>query len=191
MNSVDAVLLHRAEELLGFHGKDIYQSLLALKENGLTKKIGISIYSPEILSNIVPKYQFDIVQAPLNVFDRRIFSSGWAQKLSDSGVSIVARSIFLQGILLLKYDNLPKYFANWKKHFDIWYDFLEENNISALEASLNFVAQFPQVKKLIIGIESAEQFTEIITASENPIKAECDQLESDDLELISPLHWKT
>ena len=75
-SSIETILLHRPEELLSSFGDDIYKSLLKLKDNGLANRIGISIYSPEFLGAIIPKYHFDVIQVPINIFDRRIISSG-------------------------------------------------------------------------------------------------------------------
>ena len=50
LSCVDAVLLHRPEELLGSHGDAIFGALNGLKDKGLVRRIGISIYSPEILN---------------------------------------------------------------------------------------------------------------------------------------------
>ena len=109
-SSIETILLHRPEELLSSFGDDIYKSLLKLKDNGLANRIGISIYSPEFLGAIIPKYHFDVIQVPINIFDRRIISSGWLNKLCEMSTSIIARSVFLQGILLSELDELPAYF---------------------------------------------------------------------------------
>lgn len=189
VSSVNTILLHRPEELLGIHGDAIFNALLGLKDKGLTQKIGISIYSPDILDDIFDKYQFDVVQVPLNIFDRRIITSGWLQTLAESGVSVIARSVFLQGILLSNFNDLPSYFHNWASNFEAWTDFYQRNCLSALEASLQFVAQVPEIEKIIIGVESERQFSEIIKALESPIEIESNYLAANDIGLISPIHW--
>ena len=65
------VLLHKADDLLGSNGDEIYEALNKLKpEKSL--KIGISIYDFQILNKILDRYDIDIVQAPFNLFDRRL-----------------------------------------------------------------------------------------------------------------------
>ena len=46
----------------------------------------------------MPHYDFDVIQCPYNILDRRIISSGWYDKLKK-GIEIHVRSIFLQGLL--------------------------------------------------------------------------------------------
>jgi hypothetical protein len=189
MSRIDTVLLHRPEELISSYGVTIYNALHKLKDEGLVDRIGISIYSPELLDNIYPKYFFDVIQAPLNIFDRRIISSGWLGRLSEMGVSVIARSVFLQGILLSQVNDLPPYFSKWRPLFMQWIEFYQENGLSALEASLQFIVQVPEIDKIIVGVESEHQLTEIVRAINNPVIIEYNDLETDDLGLISPVHW--
>jgi len=189
MSRIDTVLLHRPEELLSPYGDAIYNALRKLKDSGLVDRIGISIYSPDLLNEIYPNYLFDVVQVPLNIFDRRIITSGWLRRLSEMGVSVIARSVFLQGVLLSQISDLPDYFYQWRPHFKQWMEFYQENGLSALEASLQFIAQVPEIDKIIVGIESERQLTEIVRAINNPVIIESNHLEISDLGLISPVHW--
>jgi aryl-alcohol dehydrogenase-like predicted oxidoreductase len=174
---------------LSFYGDAIYDALRKLKDRGLVNRIGISIYSPELLEDINPKYLFDVIQVPLNVFDRRIISSGWLTRLSQMGVSVIARSVFLQGILLSQVNDLPAYFSQWRPHFKQWIEFYQENGLTALEASLQFILQVPEIDKIIVGIESDRQLTEVVRAINNPVIIKSNHLETADLDLISPVHW--
>ena len=189
MSRIDTVLLHRPEELLSPYGDAIYNALRKLKDSGLVDRIGISIYSPDLLNEIYPNYLFDVVQVPLNIFDRRIITSGWLRRLSEMGVSVIARSVFLQGVLLSQISDLPDYFYQWRPHFKQWIEFYQGNGLSALEASLQFILQVPEIDKIIVGIESERQLTEIVRAINNPVIIESNHLEISDLGLISPVHW--
>lgn len=190
LSSVDTVLLHRPEDLLGVNGKKIFEALTNLKEKGLTSKIGISIYAPEILDQLYDKFFFDVVQVPLNVFDRRIISSGWLEKLSDMNISIIARSIFLQGILLSEISILPSYFHKWLPELSNWQKFCASNNISLMQGCLHFVGNIPEIEKIIIGVVSERQFEEVLTAAKQPVNFYPGGLESKDLGLISPPQWQ-
>ena len=97
---------------MGSHGTAIVKELLVLRERNIISKIGISIYSPEILEEISELCCFDIVQAPFNIFDQQLLLSGWSDKLKEIGVEIHTRSVFLQGLLLMKQASLPTYFSN-------------------------------------------------------------------------------
>ena len=189
VHQLDTVLLHRPEELLQSDGEQIYDALLSLKTDELTKNIGLSIYDPNILEPILSKYQIDIVQAPLNVFDQRLIRSGWLSKLVDRNIKIQARSIFLQGLLANPVDQLPPYFLQWKDNFLLWHEYCKNHAMTPLQGCLQFVARIPEVQNIIVGVDSEAQFVEIIKSLNWSFDGEWAQFTNDDLNLISPIHW--
>jgi len=186
-----AVLLHRPEVLLGCHGKMIIKELQTLKEQNIISKVGVSIYSPEILGEILKLMQLDIVQAPFNIFDQQILSSGWANKLRDSGTEIHTRSVFLQGLLLMQQPVLPAYFYNrWPYLFNTWFDFLNRSGNHALTAALTFALKQQWVDKVVVGVDSALQLKSLIKVERSSVSIDFPQLACDDPELINPSRWR-
>ena len=108
---------------------------------------------------------------------------------SRKNITIFARSIFLQGTLLASFVDLPEYFQPWGKEFRAWADYCLINKISPLQASLKFVSQIPEVEKIIVGIESENQLSEIIQAFKTPYITNPEHLAVNDLGLISPIQW--
>ena len=131
-------MLQNIKSLQSKNGNEIYQSIKNMKTNGLTKKIGISIYDFNLLDKILKKFKFDLVQAPLNILDRRLIQSGWLKKLKKKKIQVYVRSIFLQGVLLLKHDKLPKKLKQFKKNWKIWENWLKKNKLKPLQACLLF-----------------------------------------------------
>jgi len=97
--------------------KELYEALDFLKEKKIIYKVGLSIYDPSELDRYFNNYNFQIIQFPFNIFDRRILNSGWLNKLSKKKIELHARSIFLQGLLLYQSNKIPKKFKKWKKYF--------------------------------------------------------------------------
>ena len=77
VNKLYGLLLHRPEQLLKKNGDSLFGILQSLKEDGVVDKIGVSIYDPSELDTLCTRFQFDIVQAPFNILDRRLIDSGW------------------------------------------------------------------------------------------------------------------
>ena len=138
LDRLDSLLLHHPADLLEWRGERIYRSLLGLKKSGLVERIGVSIYSPNELDTILDNYDIDIVQAPFNVLDRRLETSGCLTRLHELGIEVHVRSVFLQGLLLLKKSEMPDRFHRWDGVWNLWHDWLKDNNITALSATLNF-----------------------------------------------------
>jgi aryl-alcohol dehydrogenase-like predicted oxidoreductase len=184
------LLLHRPEQLLEKNGDDLYKTLERLKKEGFVSKIGVSIYDPELLDILLSKFSFDLVQAPLSPFDQRVVLSGLAPRLTSLGIELHVRSIFLQGLLLMHQDRRPSYFHQWTPLWNRWHEWLQDMKITALEACLGYATSFPQVEKVIVGIESKNQLIEIIKATEMPKIKMPEYFSSDDLGLINPANWK-
>lgn len=189
VRKVYGLLLHQPEQLLGLNGNALYNALKSLKEEGLVKKIGISVYSPSELDLLTNNFHFDLVQAPFNILDRRFFITGWLQRLKDSGVEIHTRSAFLQGLLLLNRVAIPPKFLPWNGLLKKWHDWLDKNSISALQASLAFPLSFSQIDRVVVGVDSKSQLLQILSAESDSMNTHVPNLSSEDENLINPANW--
>jgi aryl-alcohol dehydrogenase-like predicted oxidoreductase len=184
-----AVMLHSTNVLSSDHARTYWNGLLELKQQGLIKKIGYSIYNPDELNNHYNNFQPDIVQAPYNVLDSRLETSGWLQRMREDSVEIHVRSIFLQGLLLMNYEQRPVYFRRWDNLWIKWHRWLETEKITALEAALWFVLKDKRITTMVIGVNSAEQLREIMCASKKNVVEKLYDFSSSDVELINPSKW--
>jgi len=184
-----AILLHRPNQLLSPKGEAIYRALQTLKDSGVIEKIGISIYSPNELEDILPRYQIDIVQAPFNIFDQRLYLSGWMDDLKKRNIEIHARSIFLQGLLLMPKNMLPTKFYKWEHELTKWGNWLENNNFSAIQACLIFALSFQKIDKVIVGVDSLRQLMQIVDSLENQPLIAFPDFHLNDEDLINPMNW--
>jgi len=190
--SVYGLLLHNPADLLGSRGNELLTSLKNLKRDGLIQKFGLSIYSPNELDSLIahnPNFLPDIVQAPLNIFDRSIETSGWLARLSEMKVEVHVRSVFLQGLLLQKPNERSLAFNRWSSMFAQFDSWSNAQQVSSLEACLDHVLSYPEVSKVIIGVTSANELKQIITAaSGNHVRAP-QSLQVTDVDLIQPMNW--
>jgi aryl-alcohol dehydrogenase-like predicted oxidoreductase len=189
VNRIYGLLLHKPEQLLDSRGPLVFSVLEQLKTDGLVEKTGISVYGPEQLDLLCPKYSFDLVQSPMNLIDRRLLLTGWLDKLQANGVETHIRSVFLQGLLLSETLKRQKYFSQWDK---VWKDFekwLSHSDLNPLQACLGYILNFEQVSKIVVGIDSPQQFLSILEAAKESAVAPPDSIASTDNRLINPSHW--
>lgn len=189
VGQVYGLLLHKSEDLLGPNAREIYRALDSLKEKGLVKKIGVSIYSPNELESLKKDFSFDLIQAPFNLIDQRLLHSGWMKKLKDNGVEIHTRSTFLQGLLLMKETDIQPKFSPWKHLWKKWHDWLDENNIYALQASLAFSLSFSEIDRVVVGADSLSQLQQIFDVIKLPLICDFPSIDCDDDYLINPSRW--
>lgn len=191
VSELEGLFLHNPLQLLSKDGKEIWDTVQSLKDEGKIKKIGFSIYNPQELDKLWGNFQADVVQAPYNILDRRIKTSGWLRKLYKNNVEIQVRSVFLQGLLLMNPIQRNNLFPKWKSTWDLMDLWLKNNNLSAIEASLGFVLSEKFLNSIIIGIESKSQLKEIIEISNKNLasKEYPESLSLIDLDLIEPFNW--
>lgn len=189
VKTVYAVLLHKPQQLLGPNDKALTQAIGQLKAEGVVQKVGVSIYAPSELDSLMNVCPIDLVQAPFNLIDQRLQSSGWLQKLHDSGVEVHTRSAFLQGLLLMPVTAIPEKFKPWQALFNTWHTWLLDNNISAAQACIGFVQAHKQIENVVVGVESVKQLEELIRWIKEASGAVWPNINCSDEHLIDPSNW--
>lgn len=183
------LLLHRSEDLLASQGGQLIHALVNLKNEESVQRIGVSIYSPDELEVVLNKIKIDLVQAPLNVVDRRMETTGWLDRLKDDGVEVHTRSAFLQGLLLIERRKVPQKFSRWSNMWDMWQEHLRELGVSPLEACLAYPLSLEQVDQVIVGVDSTKHLQDISAASSIDHAPDTSFMMSNDTNLINPSNW--
>ena len=189
VEKLNSIYFHNPMQLLNedFAEKAV-KAITRIKKEGLINQIGVSIYDPMIFEKLPILSEFDVIQAPLNIFDRRIIDSGWLERLHKEDIKVIARSVFLQGLLLMEGSERPDYFSKWDEllEYDNW---IENMNVSRVEACMQFVFSIPQIDGVIIGVDNAHQLQEISDYLKPAILEFPDNLVSNDEGLIDPNNW--
>tara|TARA_Y100000590_G_scaffold27501_1_gene30844 strand:+ start:19934 stop:20803 length:870 start_codon:yes stop_codon:yes gene_type:complete len=185
----ECLLLHDANSLLHKNGDEIYKGIRNMKINGLTRKIGVSIYDFNVLDKILRKFQFNLIQAPFNILDQRLVEKGWLKKLKKKNIEVHARSIFLQGILLLKHNQLPKKLIKLSKKLVLWENWLKKNKFSSLQVCLSFVFNQNQLDGIVVGYNNTNQLNQILKSKQIKNNFLLPNFNIKDKKLIDPRKW--
>jgi hypothetical protein len=185
--SLDALLLHRPQDLTGAQGVELYAAIESLMAEKMIHRFGVSIYSPDDLEGIIDTFEIHVVQAPLNVFDRRIL--GVTNQLSALDIEVHVRSVFLQGVLIASPQDRPHRFEPWSEHFALFDEWVRSSGLSAMACCMGFALQQPGIAKLVIGTTSAESLDEIMNSTPNSVLKVPTHLQSSVEQLIDPRFW--
>jgi aryl-alcohol dehydrogenase-like predicted oxidoreductase len=188
-SSIYGLMLHKPADLLGPHGSALRHALQDLQEHGLVEKLGISIYGPMELEELMPLVPWGLVQAPFNLVDRRLERSGWLARLKEREVEVHTRSAFLQGLLLTPSSALPPKFSPWMGLWKKWQEWQCASPYSALSTCLAFVHSFPEVDRVVVGVDGPAHLQGILAAVAEPAPSIWPELASDDEQLINPSRW--
>jgi len=188
-DSVYGVLIHNADDLLKPGAEKLFDQLQELKQAEKIVKIGVSVYDRSQLQSILDNYDIDLVQLPFNILDRRMIDSGMLAMLKDKGVEVHARSIFLQGLLLMSEKNRPDKFKRWSVLWRIWSEWLNDNQITALEAATRYTVSISEISKVLVGVDTVDQLKEIVVASSGVLPDIPPEMFTNDVDLLNPSNW--
>ena len=184
------LMLHRPEQLFGRHGKLKVATLVMLKDMDIIQNVGVSVYSPAEFTKIFSVYDFDLVQCPFSLVDRRLVSSGWLKKLKSLGVEVHVRSSFLQGLLLMPRHKIPSQFQRWNSIWDYWHEWLEASAVSPIEACLGYVLSELDIHQIVVGVDSMAQLEQIVSTTEYSSLDIFPDISTIDDNLLNPSNWK-
>ena len=125
-------------------------------------KIGFSIYNIKEFNFLKKKFKFNLIQIPINVFNREFLNSDFKKFVRQKKIEIHIRSIFLQGLLINDLKYIPNKFKIYKKYFLRWKNFCEKLDIHKIEGCLNFLSKQKLNSKYVIGFKSKNELLELL-----------------------------
>jgi len=181
------LLIHNAEDILVPGGEYLIEALRRLKQDGLVERIGFSIYEGRQVDSLLELFVPDIVQVPINILDQRLLAGGQLARLKSAGVEVHARSVFLQGLLLMPSEAVPAYFEPIKPLLSEWR--ARAGGQTVTQAALAFVRDLDEIDTLVVGVESLAQFEAIANDMAQGQAFDASGLACGSVEFINPALW--
>lgn len=116
---------------------------------------GASVDTPEEALKAI-KMDMKYIQLPYNVFDHSDNHRKFFIKADKKKIKIIARSVFLQGLLLM--DSPPI----GQKYIDQFDSIIKPYGISRKEAAFLFSCDNPYIDYVVIGVDMADQLKELV-----------------------------
>ena len=169
VNKLYGILIHDINFFRNHNSKKISKILYDIKKEGIVKKIGFSVYSPNDIDYILKFIKPDIVQLPLSIFDKRFVTSKKIKKLNSLGVEVHVRSIFMRGLLLTDINKIPDSLNKLKSELVKLDKWCVSKKISQLQIAVNFIKANKNIDAVVVGVDTVEQLKKIILAFKNPL----------------------
>jgi aryl-alcohol dehydrogenase-like predicted oxidoreductase len=191
VGSVDTVLVHDANDLLGPCGQEIYGQLQEYCRQGLVRRVGVSAYTGDEVDALLDRFKLDVVQVAANVFDQRLSRRGQLQRLTRFGVEIHVRSAFLQGLLLLEPAKLSARFAPLRSKLIAWRRRLDKDGLTPAQGALAYLRSL-NVDVVLVGVDSIEQLVANLRDFSTPLPQRIDfsEFAVEDESFVNPSRWK-
>lgn len=195
VKSLKNLKIEKAETIL-FHDPNFYKSdvfpqiVQSIIDEGFSKNVGLSCYSAEdaieahLRCNLV-----NFFQVPENILDRRILDNQDILNLSNEGCKFQIRSAFLQGLLLMNPNQLPKALSSCRAPIQMLNDFAMSNNLNIIQLLLSYAMQIKWADSVVVGANSIQQLKEIAIAKKNLIEVDWEQFQSIPEPQIDPRNW--
>ena len=191
LNKVYSVLIHSRKDIYKKNNHLLIKFVKDLKKKKIVEKIGISIYEKKDFEKIIKIFKPDIIQLPISIADQRLLEENYLKRIKNMNIEIHARSIFLQGILISKYNNLPMNFSSIKDYLFKFNNKLKANRITPIQACLSFIYNIKEIDKIIIGVSSLKEFKEILKSNKKKKlnKNFFRQFKLNDSNILNPVNW--
>ncbi len=167
INKIPIYMLHYAKDMTQY-GKIVPETLKKLKREGLIGKVGVSVYNPEEVEEMLKYDLYEAVQIPMNIFDQRMISSGILEKLKDTNTIVFVRSVFLQGLFFLDPMNLPVKLKMAKEPLLLLHKLAERENMGIAQMAISYIRDMEGVSSLVLGVETPEQIIENVKLIDAP-----------------------
>jgi len=161
--SVHGLLLHR-ENLLQQWDDDIGNIMKALIDSQLVESVGVSVYSPAAAIRALHIEGITAIQIPSNVFDRRFEAAGFSGNDSPKDKQIYIRSVFLQGLIFFKPDELPVDMMFAHQTLNQYETLVQRYGLSKLALALGYAKRMYPRANIIVGAETSRQVDECLDA---------------------------
>ena len=183
----DTLLVHAAADLAD---PMLWPALQGLKDDGTFRKIGISVYAADDPARLAARFRPDVMQLPFSLLDQGFLVDGTLARLTELNVEVHARSLFLQGLLLMPPGSLPAHLKGAAPHLKALRARLAQAGTTMLAAALGFVLSRPEIAVGLVGVTSPDELNEILAAANAPAPdLDWDHCALSDARILTPSLW--
>jgi len=188
-STVDALLVHDAGDLLADGSERLWSLLESFRRDGKAHRIGVSVYDGAQIAAVTARFPVDVVQLPVNALDQRLLLDGSLARLRAKGVSVQARSAFLQGLMLMDSSEVAARLPRATAIVERWQAACESAGVTPLAAALAFVLAQPEIDHVVIGVHFRRHLAECLAAIDAPVALSWDAIACNDPDIVDPRRW--
>jgi aryl-alcohol dehydrogenase-like predicted oxidoreductase len=173
LNTIPALMVHNPD-MVEKYGDSITIVLRKMRNEGLIRRGGISFGAEPVaqydaISGRTKDDIYEVVQIPMNLFDRRLLHCGALQDFSECGKIVVVRSVFLQGLFFMNEEALTGHLrADAGGLIKQLGAFAESERLSIAQLAISYIRDMAGIHCLVIGAENERQIDDIVEWMNGP-----------------------
>jgi len=152
------------------------------------------LYNISELQKVLAYKRPDFVQVPINIFDQRFLNEKVLKILEHKSIKIIARSIFLQGLLFKNKNFIFKNFKNVQNNYLKLLEIAKKEKMNLGQLSLNWVYHLKKINNIVIGIDNLKHLKENLNIINKRIAKknfeEIKKINLNNNQIIRPYLWK-
>ena len=168
------LMLHHFDDYL-CDKENVRTVMQELKASGEVRFIGASAYSHHDYGEIADT-GFDATQIPINLFDWKQIENGGLKKLEESGMMVFVRSVYLQGLVFQKPENLAPHMEFARPTLEKFQYLCNKYNLAPATLALSYALSLPGVTSLVLGSEKAEQVQQNLQLMDQAVELSAEQM---------------
>lgn len=189
---LDSYLLHSSRYV---YNDEIIDALNKLKTDGYVRKIGVSVYEVDEAKRCINQSNIDFMQLPYSIFDQRMLHGKVFELAKDGNIQIHSRSAFIQGLILMKVNEVPPFLSKAKPMLCKIDDLCVKYGISRVALAMSFVKYQDAISHLVFGVDNMEQLKENIqlfthSVSEEIVLEISKEFVNLQTDIVMPSLWK-
>lgn len=146
--------------------------LAGLRERGLVARIGVSVDTASGAEAAANEPLVEALQLPHNLFDHRFSKGSWFNNKAGKRL-LFARSAFLQGLLLMPEERIPKGLNAVIPVRRQVEKIAADAGMGMAELCLRYSLSFPSIDSVLIGVDSVQQLKQnTAMAARGPLSTE-------------------
>jgi aryl-alcohol dehydrogenase-like predicted oxidoreductase len=162
---IDGYLCHSA---INVNDRTVLAVFERLMSEDRISGFGTTLYSPAELETALSVAGLGMVQLPLSIAHSRFAHNGLIARAAERGVLVFARSVYLQGVLLVPPERLPPWLSPLTEPLRKLRALAADNRTDIPHLALAAVNAVPGVHSIVIGAETPDQLQQSVAALQKP-----------------------
>ncbi|MGN0345161.1 MAG: aldo/keto reductase [Lachnospiraceae bacterium] len=191
---LDSYLLHSARYVWN---DAIIDTLNRMKQEGYVRHVGVSVYETDEAKKCIERPNVEFMQVPYSIFDQRMKTDGVFElaKKAEHPTQIHSRSAFIQGLILMKEEEVPDFLADARPIIKEINQICVDYNISKIQLAMSYVMHENCISHLVFGVDNLEQLKENVSLKNNLLQKNvveeiAKRFTNIDAEIVMPSLWK-
>ena len=152
-----SVLLHKEADI---YRPEVLGELDAAVQRGLIMQWGVSVYGEAFAKDAAKIENCSLIQLPFGVLNQSFGRCGVIELLMNSGKTVMARSVFSQGLLLRKVEVVPETSGESSDLLNEIFSYLDEQDFAITDFAISTAWNEPGVANLVLGADTVSQMLE-------------------------------